>query len=267
MSQSHSDLTTAAFNWIIQRPDGAGFATTSHDKPQQFGSMFLEADMDLQPSDLVLSDRMYGSRLELGGGLGSPALSTGDLIAGRWNGSTVKFLASDWRQDVEAVPICSGELGKVVVQGSELSMSVDVLPTATRRPPCIQTSPECRAVLGDRQCRIDMRKRRGRVCIVASNANEMTVDASDTASYAMGRLRWISGANCGAEQIILSADGDTLLLQEIPEFAVMAGDRAIVREGCDGRRTTCAERFENILNFRGEPDLPGSEILMRFPGA
>lgn len=267
MSQSSSDLTTATFNWIIQRPDGVGLAATSHDKRQQIGSVTHEADMDLKPSDLRLSDRMYGSRLELGGGLSSPALSMRDLIAGKWNGSTVRLLAGDWHQDAEAIPVCSGELGKVVVEESKVSMSIDVLPPAIRRPPCIQTSPECRAVLGDRHCRIDMRTRRARLSVVEASANEITVDASDTELYAMGRLRWVTGSNCGVEQIILSVDGQTLLLQELPEFPIKAGDRAIVRQGCDGRRATCAERFANILNFRGEPDLPGSEILMRFPGA
>lgn len=267
MSQSLSDLTTATYNWIVQRPDGAGFATTSHDQRQQVGSMSLEADMDLKPSNLILSDRMYGSRLELGGGLSSPALRLGDMTSGKWDGSTVRLLAGDWHRDGDATPICNGELGKVAVEGSKMSMSIDVLPPAIRRPPCIQTSPECRAVLGDRHCRIDMRTRRTRLCVVEVNANEITVDVSDTDGYAMGRLRWISGANSGAEHIILSTDGETLYLQDVPEYPIKAGDRAIMHQGCDGRRTTCAERFKNILNFRGEPDLPGSEILMRFPGA
>jgi uncharacterized phage protein (TIGR02218 family) len=229
--------------------------------------MSLDADMDLKPSNLTLSDRMYGSSFELGGGLSSPALRLGDLTSGRWNGSNVRLLAGDWHRNGDAVPICNGELGKVVVEGSKVSMSIDVLPPAIRRPPCIQTSPECRAVLGDRHCRIDMRTRRTRLCVLGAIANEITVDVSDTDDYAMGRLRWISGANCGAEQIILSTDGDKLLLQDVPEFPIKTGDRAIAHQGCDGRRTTCAERFGNILNFRGEPDLPGSEILMRFPGA
>ncbi|WP_338505006.1 phage BR0599 family protein [Sphingomonas kaistensis] len=267
MSQSLSDLTIATYNWIVQRPDGVGFATTSQDQRQQVGSMSLEADMDLKPSNLILRDRMYGSRLELGGGLSSPALRLGDLTSGRWNGSTVRLLASDWHRDGDAIPICNGELDKVVVEGGEVSMSIDLLPPAIRRPPCIQTSPECRAVLGDRHCRIDMRTRRTRLCVIKANANELTVDVSDIDGYAMGRLRWISGANCGVEQSILSTEGNKLLLHDVPEFPIKAGDRAIAHQGCDGRRTTCAERFGNILNFRGEPDLPGSEILMRFPGA
>lgn len=262
-----SEVTTAAFNWILQRPDGVGFATTSHDRRQLLGSMTLDADMDLRPSELLVTDQMYGSHLGLDGGLSSPALTADDLVAGRWNGSTVQLLASDWMQDGEAIPLCDGELGRVAVDGGKLSMSVDILPAATRRPPCIQTSPECRAVLGDRQCRIDMRKRSMRVHVLAADGETLTIDVEGGERFAMGRLRWISGANCGLEQIILSTSGSTLILQSSPVHMARQGDRAILREGCDGRRTTCSDRFQNILNFRGEPDLPGSEILLRFPGA
>ncbi|WP_426267865.1 DUF2163 domain-containing protein [Sphingomonas sp. LHG3443-2] len=267
MSQTPLEVTTEAYGWVFQRADGIGFATTSHDKQQQIGSMTLEANMDLRPSELMLTDQMYGSTFELSGGLSSPALTVGDLLAGRWNGAAVQLLASDWAEGGETIPICAGELGRVAVEAGKFSMAVEVLPPATRLPPCIQTSPECRAVLGDRQCRIDMRKRRKRINVVASDDVEITIDAPDNEEFALGRLRWISGANCGTEQIIISADGAKLRLQDAPQFLVKAGDQAVVRQGCDGRRATCSERFSNILNFRGEPDLPGSEILLRFPGA
>ena len=38
-------------------------------------------------------------------------------------------------------------------------------------------------------------------------------------------------------------------------------------EGCDKRLATCSERFVNAANFRGEPHLPGMDLLTRYPGA
>ena len=111
-----------------------------------------------------------------------------------------------------------------------------------------------------------MRKRRRRVTIVASEPGAVTVEQGDYELFAMGRVRWISGSSCGLDQTIIAVEGAKLLLQGGSEMRVEAGDRALLSEGCDGRRATCSERFGNILNFRGEPDMPGSEILMRFPG-
>jgi len=38
-------------------------------------------------------------------------------------------------------------------------------------------------------------------------------------------------------------------------------------EGCDKSLATCATRFANAVNFRGEPYLPGIDLLTRYPGA
>ena len=38
-------------------------------------------------------------------------------------------------------------------------------------------------------------------------------------------------------------------------------------EGCDKSLATCAARFGNAINFRGEPYLPGIDLLTRYPGA
>ena len=36
-------------------------------------------------------------------------------------------------------------------------------------------------------------------------------------------------------------------------------------EGCDKRSSTCSERFNNLLNFRGFPDIPGEDFLTVYP--
>jgi len=36
-------------------------------------------------------------------------------------------------------------------------------------------------------------------------------------------------------------------------------------EGCDKRSTTCSGRFDNLLNFRGFPDIPGEDFLTVYP--
>ncbi|MFN7158060.1 MAG: phage BR0599 family protein, partial [Erythrobacter cryptus] len=42
------------------------------------------------------------------------------------------------------------------------------------------------------------------------------------------------------------------------------GTRIELREGCDHTIATCAARFANAINFRGEPFLPGNDLLARY---
>jgi uncharacterized phage protein (TIGR02218 family) len=77
-------------------------------------------------------------------------------------------------------------------------------------------------------------------------------------------LRWLDGANAGLEAFILGNQATSLTLAEPPPLPVAAGDRAEITEGCDRRFATCVSRFQNAANFRGEPHLPGNDLLTRY---
>jgi uncharacterized phage protein (TIGR02218 family) len=85
--------------------------------------------------------------------------------------------------------------------------------------------------------------------------------------YLFGSLRWLTGPCAGIGQMIVDQAGDDLFLAEPPPLAVQAGMRALLTPGCDKRLATCSGRFVNAVNFRGEPFLPGMDLLTRYPGA
>jgi uncharacterized phage protein (TIGR02218 family) len=66
---------------------------------------------------------------------------------------------------------------------------------------------------------------------------------------------------------ILSQDGLALFLNQPVRENVLPGARVELFEGCDKTIGTCAQRFNNAVNFRGEPYLPGNDALTRYPGA
>ena len=48
-------------------------------------------------------------------------------------------------------------------------------------------------------------------------------------------------------------------------FARLAwGDGFVIRAGCDKRLETCRDRFANVLNFRGFPNIPGQDAVLRY---
>jgi uncharacterized phage protein (TIGR02218 family) len=55
-------------------------------------------------------------------------------------------------------------------------------------------------------------------------------------------------------------------VRDVARAPIEAGCRVELRDGCDKRFTTCVARFANAANFRGEPHLPGTDLLTRYPG-
>jgi hypothetical protein len=82
-----------------------------------------------------------------------------------------------------------------------------------------------------------------------------------------GTLTWISGDNAGTSLEIktYAGSGSIVVLWLGLNYATQVGDRFFYYPGCDKRRDTCVRKFANILNFRGEPDVPGLDAALGYP--
>ncbi len=56
----------------------------------------------------------------------------------------------------------------------------------------------------------------------------------------------------------------TLTLLEDPVRAITQGDNFIARAGCDKRIATCGAKFANTANYRGFPNIPGQDAVLRY---
>ena len=85
--------------------------------------------------------------------------------------------------------------------------------------------------------------------------------------YRDGAVIFTSGANIGRVVPIADyrqSDKRIVLLTPTP-FDIQAGDFAIVQVGCDGLIGTCRDKFNNILNFGGDPFAPSAQQLIEPP--
>lgn len=264
-----AELTTLAFCWRVERRDGLVLGFTSHDRDLWVEGLAYRASPGMRPSAVSLSDGFDAAALEVGGALTGAAISERDLMAGRWDGAGVELFWVDWEApEAGRVPVARGTIGDVSMRGNGFEAELKGPQAALERPAVELTSPECRASLGDKRCRVDMSGRARVTRIVAVEGEDVVelASAAPGSAYAYGRLRWIKGANSGLESAIRASDGVRLSLREAPPFAPQVGDLIEIVEGCDKRLETCSGRFANAVNFRGEPHLPGIDLLTRYPG-
>lgn len=269
------DLSTIALCWRLERRDGVALGFTTHDRDLEIDGLAFRAAPGMLPSSIALSDGFDADTLDVRGALTSDAIRAADLRTGRWDGAELSLFMVDWQAPGgERLAIARGELGEVTIEGEAFEAELKGPTAMLERPVVEQTSPECRAQLGDKRCRVDMAGRT-RLTRIAGLIEEDVIDVADAAGgpstgsglYGYGRLRWIGGANSGLESPILRSDGLRLTLRERPPLPAAVGDLVELREGCDKRLATCAGRFANAENFRGEPHLPGIDLLTRYPGA
>lgn len=264
-----NELATLAFCWRLERRDGVALGFTSHDRDLAIGGIDYRASPGMLPSAIARSDDLDPDNVALDGAISGDAISEADLVAGRWDGASLTLFGVEWdRPDSGITPLVRGTLGAVNAGGGGFSVELDG-PGATLGAAVVEaTSATCRAELGDRRCRVDLARHRRFARVVSADDAVVTLDIAETRanSHAFGMLRWIGGANGGLSDAIMASAGATVTLAAPPRFAVVAPVLVELIEGCDKTIATCAGRFANAINFRGEPHLPGNDLLTRYPG-
>ena len=260
------EVVTLAWCWRLSRRDGVVIGLTSHDRDLTVGGVRYRAAPGMKPSALETNDSLDAATMDMEGASASDAIAAADLDAGRWDGAELELFVTDWSAaDAAPVTVARGSLGAIERRGAAFTAELQGVTRLLDRPVCPATSPSCRAMLGDRACRIDLAPRTHMRRVVAVSGREVTLDAAVT-GMAFGELTWMEGPNCGLASPVIGEAGAVLQLAEAPPLAAAVPLRVRLIEGCDRQLATCRDRFGNAVNFRGEAHLPGNDLLTRYPG-
>ena len=163
-----------------------------------------------------------------------------------------------------------GRIGQVELRDGSFTAELAGVAALLDRPVCEATSPECRAELGDARCRVAMAGRRR---FVARDVR-LRRYAADGRCRRAGRQRlWQRAAALDRRGQFGAGKRDRRVGRRDADAAraaacsIPCGALVELIEGCDKSIATCAARFANAANFRGEPYLPGIDLLTRYPGA
>lgn len=119
-------------------------------------------------------------------------------------------------------------------------------------------------------CNKDMVWASGAVTSVASSKRVFTDTSRSEADgyFQPGVIKWLTGSNAGAQiEVYTFASDQFTLLLPMP-YAIQVGDTYQVRQDCDHTAAMCKARFNNLLNFRGEPFVPVADAdSIMVPGA
>jgi uncharacterized phage protein (TIGR02218 family) len=261
-------LCSFAFCWRLERRDGVTIGLTSHDRPLQAAGLRYAPAPGMTPSAILRGGDPRADLAEVQGALSSAALSETDLHAGRWDGARAVLYLTEWTEPgVLWLELARGTLGSVGQADGYYTVALQGAGAVLAQPVAPLTSPTCRARLGDGDCGVDLRGVQHVAQLAEIDGESMRFSGLEAGLYPFGSLRWLTGSSAGLVQMIVDQSGDMLMLAEVPPLPVMPGALALLTQGCDKRLATCAGRFFNAVNFRGEPFLPGMDLLTRYPGA
>jgi uncharacterized phage protein (TIGR02218 family) len=269
-----SGVTTLCRCWIISRRDGVAQGFTDHDEDVVIGEVTCRAGTGLSGSEASEQLGLAVGGSEVSGALVDDQLTEADLAAGRYDAATVDVYLVDWSEPSLNVLMCKGALGEVRREGGAFAAELRSLTHRLAEESGRLYTATCSADLGDARCTVDLDDPDFRGSgAVATLAGDTLLYVSGLGSFGdgwftAGRIAFTSGANDGLAVEVkvhrVADDGVTIELWQLMSDPVEAGDTFEITAGCDKRFATCRDRFDNAVNFRGFPHIPGNDFVVSY---
>ncbi|MEM1051856.1 MAG: DUF2163 domain-containing protein [Pseudomonadota bacterium] len=259
------ELDTTATFWRVFRRDGVTLGFTSHDRDLAFDGVLHRAAPGMVPTAIRLTSDLSEENAGVEGALSHDAIKESDLSAGLFDEAAIEVGIVDWENSDRHV-VYVGKLGRIEDDRRSFSGELRSAKSALEQDLVPRTSPTCRAAFCGRGCGLSAARFTSRVIVneVDLDLNRVFVSGHGGEDYLDGQIRFLEGPQTGITFAIVGIDADWLALDRPLSSALVEGAAAEIRQGCDHTLTTCANRFENALNFRGEPFLPGNDLLARY---
>jgi uncharacterized phage protein (TIGR02218 family) len=269
-----SGATTVCRCWRLTRRDGTTQGFTDHDEDLSFDGTMFRAGTGFAGSELESRFGLAVTGTEIHGALADEALNETDLAAGHYDDAKVELFLVNWSDVTQRLLLRTGHLGEVRREGGAFAAEVRGISARLNEERGRIFAATCDADLGDVRCGIDLAdpKYRGEGSVAATEsanlirASGLAVFAADW--FSRGKLTFSTGANAGfaveVKEHRVEGSSVRLALWQQPPEPLAIGDLFVVTAGCDKRFETCRSKFDNAVNFRGFPHLPGNDFVVAY---
>ena len=264
------ETTTTATCWLVELQDGRSMGFTDHVDNLQIDGVTYEAATGYTPSAVQTKYDLSVSNLELAGVVDSAAITTDSLAAGVFDFASVTIFKVNYESpEAGSLVLLRGKLGEVTYSNSSFKAELRSITQQLQQTIGEVYAPSCRAIFGDSRCKIDLaaHTKAGSVVSLAGETS-LVIDGGAILQpdgwYTGGLIAFTSGANAGLKMEVSNSAGSAIELCLPMPHAVAAGDTFTIVAGClkDFQRD-CKNKFANVVNFRGEPWVPGVDSVLR----
>ena len=264
--------TTLAYALKITRADAAVYAFTSAQDNAVIGGVTYLSTPGLAVSSIVHDAGPAVDNLELTAVDDGTIFTRPDVFGGLWRNAAFVIYRYNHASVTDGVEtLMAGTLGEVRYLRNSLTVELRGLQQYLQQPIGNLSSATCRARLGDTLCTKSLGAFTATGVAVTTATSNQVFTASSLAQaadyFGEGILTWTTGLNDGLSQKVKTHATGGVLTLSLPMFQTVAvGDQFTIVAGCRKRLAEdCITKFSNVLNFQGEPHLPGIDAMTSPP--
>ncbi len=265
------EVTTLATCWKLTRRDSTLFGFTDHDTDITVDSVTYKAASGFTPSAIQNTASLSVDNLDVEGMLSSGNITEADIMAGLYDFAEIEIFMVNYNDITQGkLKLRRGWLGEVSLVKQQFIAEVRGLTQRLSQTIGELYSPSCRATFGDARCKINIATYTvsGTITSVVSNQEFSDSGRSEVSGlYNFGKITFTSGANIGLSLEVKEFLGGGKIILVLPmSYNVTVGDGYSMTQGCDKTLATCSGQYNNVINFRGEPHVPGLDRMLETSG-
>lgn len=264
---------TLAFLLYIARTDGEVFGFTSADTSVPAGvldQVFYNSAPGLDVTSLVLTSGLAVDNLELSTLHDGDVFTDGEIRTGVWRNAEFVISRYNYANTSQGTEILiSGTIGEVRLYQDKVVAELRGLQQYLQQAVGNLTSKTCRVRLGSTKCTKDLTSFTVATTVSAVTSNQVFTGSGLAQAddyFGNGELLWTGGDNAGLRALVKQFASGVITLLLPAYYTVQVGDAFTIIAGCRKRLDEdCKTKFNNVLNFQGEPHLPGIDALTKPP--
>lgn len=268
-ARNAGDVTTLCHAWRVTLADGGRLGFTDHDKRLVIDGLEFEPYSGMTASEARDSAGLGVDTAEISGALTSDRINEADIAAGRFDGAIVETLLVDWTEPAAHRLLRTATIGRIERADGAFTAELDSMARGYDQPRGRYFRRKCDAEIGDPRCGIDPNGAAfsgvGQVnAISADGVVRVTgLDGFEEGWFTGGRLTPEGGAVVRVTGHARRFGAVELTLASGVGFPV-SGTGFAITAGCDKSFSVCRTKFDNSLNFRGFPHLPGNDAVYAY---
>jgi uncharacterized phage protein (TIGR02218 family) len=228
----------------------------------------------IDASNLVISSGLDVGNIELSTVDDGSVFTAEEFLAGSWNNAEFEIFRYDYLLPSAGKDILLvGHFGELKRMRGKLSVELRDLRQFMQQPVGDPSTKTCRARLGDSRCGKDLSTFTHTGAVSSVTSSQVFTGSSGSPSFSAdyfgeGQITFTTGSNAGRSFKVRAydqaTDQFTLALRTWANLQI--GDEYVAVAGCRKRlQEDCRDKFDNVLNFVGEPHRPTLDSLTANP--
>lgn len=265
-----NDTTNIVKCWKITFKNNTNLAFTTNDENILYENVLYNSlsanDVDNIKSNIDIKEDNF----EIINIISSNLINKDDILNGKYDSAKVEiFLLDTQNLDNGKVVLLSGKISNIELKDDIFTAKVVGLKDEINKTIGEKYSPLCRCNFCDSKCKLNKNNFTfsGTITNIIDETSFITTNTTilskSSGYFDYGIIEFTSGNNIGQKMEVKQYNNGQFILQLNLPKNLSIDDTFNVIVGCNKEFSTCRDKFNNAINFHGEPHLPGMNILLK----